>query len=332
MAIMYKIIGGDQKEYGLVSAEDMRKWIAEGRLNTQTLAKAEGDEEFRPLAGFPEFVDALAAAAAAAEPPPASASITPANRLLEGDYDLELGGCFSRGWTLLKDHFGLLFVGVLIYFLIEGAIAGFGSIPFIGPLFSIANLFVVGPLMGGVFYIFIQAIRGQPAEIGDVFAGFRRAFLQLFLGYLVPALLIGLCMIPLIVLLVIDIVRVTAMAHGASPDPNMILQVFANQIPLLLTVFLICVIPVVYLQVSWSFTLPLIIDRQMDFWPAMKTSRKMVGKHWWLVFGLFVLMGLLNIVGVLLCCIGVLFTVPIGLGAMMYAYETIFSSAEAQTG
>ena len=137
MAIMYKIIGGDQKEYGLVSAEDMRKWIAEGRLNTQTLAKAEGDEEFRPLAGFPEFVDALAAAAAAAEPPPASASITPANRLLEGDYDLELGGCFSRGWTLLKDHFGLLFVGVLIYFLIEGAIAGFGSIPFIGPLFRL---------------------------------------------------------------------------------------------------------------------------------------------------------------------------------------------------
>ena len=75
---MYKIIGGDQKEYGLISAEDMRKWIAEGRLNTQTLTKAEGDEEFRPLGGFPEFVDALAAAAAAAEPPQTPASIQPA--------------------------------------------------------------------------------------------------------------------------------------------------------------------------------------------------------------------------------------------------------------
>ena len=67
MAILYKIIGGDQKEYGMVSAGDMRKWIAEGRVNTQTLAKAEGDEAFRPLGGFPEFVDALAAAASAAE-------------------------------------------------------------------------------------------------------------------------------------------------------------------------------------------------------------------------------------------------------------------------
>ena len=328
---MYKIIGGDQKEYGSISAGDMRKWIAEGRLNTQTLAKAEGDEEFRPLGGFPEFVDALAAAAAAAEPPSASLSVAPPN-LPERDYDLDIGGCISRGWTLLKNNFGLLFVGVLIYFLIEGAIAGLGSVPIIGPLFSIANLFIVGPLMGGVFYIFIKAIRGQPAEIGDVFAGFRRAFLQLFLGYLVPALLTGLCMIPFIIVLVIDVVRVATTAHGASPDPKMIIQVFETQLPLLLTVFLICVIPVVYLQISWLFTLPLIIDRQMDFWPAMKTSWKMVGKHWWLVFGLFVLVSLLNVVGVLLCCIGVLFTVPIGLGALMYAYEIIFSSAEAQTG
>ena len=331
MAMMYKIIGGDQKEYGMISAEDMRKWIAEGRLNTQTLTKAEGDEEFRPLGGFPEFVDALAAAAAAAEPPPAPASVAPPN-LQEHDYDLDLGGCISRGWALLKNNFGLLFVGVLIYFLIEGAIAGLGSVPIIGPLFSIANLFVVGPLMGGVFYLFIQAIRGQPVEIGDVFAGFRRAFLQLFLGYLIPALLTGLCMIPFFVVLAIGIVRVVATAHGASPDPKMIIQAFETQLPLLLTVFLICLIPVVYLQISWSFTLPLIIDKQMDFWPAMKTSRKMVGKHWWLVFGLFVLVGLLNVVGVLLCCIGLLFTVPIGLGALMYAYETIFSSAESQTG
>ena len=64
MANKYTIIGGDQKEYGLVSLEDMCKWIAEGRLNAQSLAKAEGDPEFRPLAGFPEFADVLAGAAA----------------------------------------------------------------------------------------------------------------------------------------------------------------------------------------------------------------------------------------------------------------------------
>ena len=106
MAILYKIIGGDQKEYSALSADDLRKWIAEGRLNAQTLAKAEGDEEFRPLGGFPEFVDALAAAAAAEPPsPPAPASVAPPN-LLERDYDLDIGGCISRGWALLKNNFG----------------------------------------------------------------------------------------------------------------------------------------------------------------------------------------------------------------------------------
>ena len=72
MAIMYTIIGGDQKEYGMLSAEDMRRWIAEGRLNALSMTKADGDEEFRPLGGFPEFVAALAAAAPEPSQTPAS--------------------------------------------------------------------------------------------------------------------------------------------------------------------------------------------------------------------------------------------------------------------
>jgi hypothetical protein len=30
----------------------------------------------------------------------------------------------------------------------------------------------------------------------------------------------------------------------------------------------------------------------------------------------------------LVCCVGMLFTIPIGLGALMYAYETIFSQPQ----
>ena len=54
----YTIIGGDGKEYGSVSAEDLRRWIAEGRLNAQTLAKEESDTQFRALSAFPEFAEA----------------------------------------------------------------------------------------------------------------------------------------------------------------------------------------------------------------------------------------------------------------------------------
>ena len=62
---MYKIIGGDGQEYGPVTEADLSKWIAEGRLSGQSLAKAEGDAEFRRLSTFPEFAGALGDAAAA---------------------------------------------------------------------------------------------------------------------------------------------------------------------------------------------------------------------------------------------------------------------------
>ena len=86
----------------------------------------------------------------------------------------------------------------------------------------------------------------------------------------------------------------------------------------------------IYLQISWSFTLPLIIDKQMNFWPAMKASWKKVHKHWWLLLGFTVVVGLLNLAGACACCIGLLFTVPIGIAATMFAYEIIFGESQTR--
>ncbi len=58
----YKVIGGDLKQYGPVSAEDLCKWIADGRLNAMSLVQVHGDIEWKQLATFPEFADALALA------------------------------------------------------------------------------------------------------------------------------------------------------------------------------------------------------------------------------------------------------------------------------
>ena len=52
---MYRIIGGDGKEYGPVSAEQLRQWAAEGRVNAQTQVLAEGATDWKPLAAFPEL-------------------------------------------------------------------------------------------------------------------------------------------------------------------------------------------------------------------------------------------------------------------------------------
>ena len=52
---MFIIIGGDGKEYGPVTVEQIRAWIRSGRANLETKAKALGTEEWRSLADFAEF-------------------------------------------------------------------------------------------------------------------------------------------------------------------------------------------------------------------------------------------------------------------------------------
>lgn len=67
---MFKIQGTDQKEYGPVTADVMRQWIGERRVDGRTLIQAEGTTVWKPLAEFPEF----AAALSTMRPPPAVAA------------------------------------------------------------------------------------------------------------------------------------------------------------------------------------------------------------------------------------------------------------------
>jgi hypothetical protein len=65
--LRYKIIGADQKEYGPVTADEVRKWLVEGRANAQTLVQVDGGA-WKPLASFAEFASDVPSSPA---PPPA---------------------------------------------------------------------------------------------------------------------------------------------------------------------------------------------------------------------------------------------------------------------
>ena len=51
----YTIIGDDGSEYGPASAEELRHWIADGRVDAQTLIRASDSGEWKPAAEFPEL-------------------------------------------------------------------------------------------------------------------------------------------------------------------------------------------------------------------------------------------------------------------------------------
>lgn len=335
---MYTIIGGDGKEYGPISAEDMRKWISEGRLNAQSSAKAENDAAFRTLSTFPEFADIFGPHVPAPEVAPGDWA--------ERDYELDIGACVSRGWNLFKSDMGTLFVvfllGMVIIFAASAIIGvimaksvptelqrteGFeiGSGTMIQVILGLVN----GPLLGGIFYVFIQRMRGRAAGVGEMFVGFQRAFSQLFLGNFVAVFLATLSMIPAKIIYFGRVVPLFYQMQGAPAEAHQTMSQVWPALAGVLPYALIGIIPAVYLTVSWQFTLPLIIDKQMDFWDAMKMSFKKVHKHWFHVFGFTVVAGLINLAGVCVCCIGLLFTAPIAIAATMYVYETIFGESRA---
>jgi hypothetical protein len=191
---MFKIIGGDRKEYGPVTTEEVRRWIAEGRLNGQSMAQAEGRTDWQPLSAFAEFGDALRlqtnpvlapTATGAAMPPPIFQEWQA--QILARQPQLRVGQCFSQGWELLKANFGLLFGACAVVWLITTVCERV-------PLLSSVLWVFLGIFYGGLYFVFLKRLRGQPAVIADVFAGFSMAFVQLLLVGLVAGILTGLGM------------------------------------------------------------------------------------------------------------------------------------------
>jgi len=312
---MYKIIGADGKEYGPVTPEQVKLWIAEGRANAQTKILAEGGTAWKPLAEIAEFAAALPITPppVSGTPPIAGGSLLPPD-VAERDYDMDIGGCINRAWQLVTGpKMWLVIGGVAIWIAITAGLSAFAQIPLIGLLFSLASFVIGGPLIGGVYYFLLRCLRGEAADVGEVFAGFKFRFAQLFLGQLVTSLLVFASMLPGIALLMPGII---ALANGRVPPGVALIALGA----------VVMLIPAIYFSIGWMFALPLIMDKRLDFWPAMQLSRKVVGKHWWTTLALSIIVGCIGLVGVLLCCVGAFFTAPLAFVTAMNAYERMFSS------
>jgi uncharacterized protein DUF4339 len=87
---------------------------------------------------------------------------------------------------------------------------------------------------------------------------------------------------------------------------------------------LLCVLPGIYLAVAYTFALPLVLDKKYDFWTAMEVSRRISHTQWWTLFGLLIVIFLINVIGILACFVGWIVAAPISIAAIMYAYEDVF--------
>ncbi len=84
------------------------------------------------------------------------------------------------------------------------------------------------------------------------------------------------------------------------------------------------IIPGVYLAVAYLFAACLVIDRRLDFWPAMELSRRRVNPLWFGIFTFMLLLVVVNLLGGLLLGLGLLVTVPLSYCALTAAYADLF--------
>jgi hypothetical protein len=136
----YTIIGSDGKEYGPVPLDELRRWLAAGRINATTQVRAEGVSEWKPLSEFPEL-GSLAKVSSGPPPFPADGPRAKLSALAVTSLVLGIIGFFTCGTAALVG----LILGIIAIVKIknsEGRLSGSG-------------LALAGTIVSGVFVIMI---------------------------------------------------------------------------------------------------------------------------------------------------------------------------------
>jgi len=86
---------------------------------------------------------------------------------------------------------------------------------------------------------------------------------------------------------------------------------------------LLCLIPGLVVYAMYQFAYLFIVDKKMDFWPAMQASHELVKKDYFGFTLFLVTLILINLGGFLLCFVGLLITMPLSYAAITVAYRDL---------
>jgi hypothetical protein len=87
--------------------------------------------------------------------------------------------------------------------------------------------------------------------------------------------------------------------------------------------FFCLILPGIYLVIAYTFSYLLAVDKGLGIWESMETSRKVITRQWFRMFGLILLAIPFMLLGVIALGIGIFVTIPLVTGAFIYAYEDL---------
>ena len=217
--------------------------------------------------------------------------------------------CIKAGWELVKPHYWL-FVGMTFVAFFVGAAVPFGIL--------------MGPLMCGIYLTCFARRRREPIEFGLLFKGFD-FFVPSLIATLLHVLPIVAILIPTYVLFYASIV-LAVVTQGDNPNPIALLGVLGT----FALIMLVVVVLIIIVSIGFTFAYPLIVDRRLKGWDAVKLSFKAAMANFWRLLALGLLTGVMAMVSMAFCYVGMYLVLPISYGAIASAYEQVFGLAHAR--
>lgn len=214
--------------------------------------------------------------------------------------------CLKGGWNLVKDQYWI-FVGICAVGMIIG-----GAVP-LGIL--------MGPMMCGIFLSLFAKRRGQVVDFNLLFKGFDYFGQSVIaaLLHVIPIMAVILCAyVFLYVGMFAAMFATTASGQDSAPFA------LIGFILLFLLFYCIILFVVIVISIGFTFAYPLIVERNLQGFEAVKLSFRAALANFWRLLGLNLLGGLLGVLGVCACYVGIFFIFPITLGATAIAYEQVF--------
>jgi hypothetical protein len=175
--------------------------------------------------------------------------------------------------------------------------------------FTVLTWIITTILWAGFLWMFIKNSRGK-TELADLFAGFSSGvWLQVLMaGVAWGAIMVG--------------VALFTLAPGFF-----LTEKYGSPLPAGIGALFYFIL-IIYLSFGMGFSFDLILDRRIGWQKAMSTAISTMHRQWFPVAGLALIYMLLAISGVLACCVGILFTMPLGYAIWAEGYRRLFGDPQ----
>ena len=250
---------------------------------------------------------------------------------IDNGYEFRFGDYINQGFKIVQKNMGQFIVGALVIFVIMFGVSMVSGIigaalAFMGGVVGIilnqvinqaASAAVTGPLTAGMYHVAQKTDLDKPSEFGDFFVGFSK-WVPLFTTSIMGVLVVLVASIPGIYLMYQGGLDISAMRGPAAVE--MLEEVDWSNVSLGV---LVALIPAVYFGVSYAFAPAITWFYGVSGWDALEASRKLVGRNFITVLGFMIVVGIIMGLGIILLCVGILFTFPVYNAAMYAAFADI---------